>query len=602
MDSSIGSEAGQKVRTLLVDSGVSVGLLLALLAVLALDRSQAPPPVEKVAAVDLVFILDQRPAMRDFIEPMKANCLEKAQGLQADGLNCRFAVIPFGTGRKRIAAVPLTGDIAEFERRLKAAPADDDLPAETGVQAIERALRLEFRKDTPSLFFLISRAPWDKAEDVADVARQMEERGITAFIQADKTDRERCAALYRNGGRFFSMEGDDLTGPSEVADKPAENRAVSLLARLAPESKPADPSQLVKAKGIFALRTAPDRQQIIAKLGGTPESETAVQEGLAWLFRHQADDGHWSDEAKCEHGGRCPNIKHGAAVAETALAILAFQAGGHYWFNEQKYSDNVKRGLDWLVTQQKQDGCLFGPVQTWYEHGMATFALAEACAVALASNQTPEPRYLDAAKRAVKFMEQYQYARGGWQYARESPGLGDTSVTGWQMLALKSAMEAKITLEPETLSRLRLFFETCGDPDTGRTGYQSRGGGTDLTTAVGLIHQEFLLKQPESPLALKAVEFLQTRAKELGPRGNFYTLYNGTLAMFLARGEAWDTWNTAVRDSVITRQDKSGCQRGSWNDTYGRTLGTAWAVLTLEVYYRYAAEDLDEDSDPAPSR
>ena len=66
--------------------------------------------------------------------------------------------------------------------------------------------------------------------------------------------------------------------------------------------------------------------------------------------------------------------------------------------------------------------------------------------------------------------------------------------------------------------------------------------------------------------------------------------------MFLAGGKPWEEWNRRVREAVIARQEKTGCARGSWFDaigtsharTYGRTLDTAWAVLTLEVYYRYA--------------
>jgi hypothetical protein len=60
------------------------------------------------------------------------------------------------------------------------------------------------------------------------------------------------------------------------------------------------------------------------------------------------------------------------------------------------------------------------------------------------------------------------------------------------------------------------------------------------------------------------------------------------MAMFLTGGDAWTNWNDAVHDAVLQRQEQSGCQHGSWSGKYGRTLATAWAVLTLEVYYRYA--------------
>lgn len=568
----------RKKRGLMVDAGLAVGLLLAILVVLIFDRSV---PV----IVDLVFILDQRTSMRDLIPGMKANCLEKAEALKAGGMDCRFAVIPFGAKRNRIPTVPLTDDVAKFKAEMTTpATADDPEPSATVSEALERALALKFRPEAQVLFFLISKEPCESSGEIDAPARQMSERGITAIVQADKAMQDRCQPLYQNG-RFFSMDGADLT-----ASKGRSNsRAASLLAQLAPEKQGG--SQLVKVKGLYGLRTDPNRQKIIASLGGTIESENAVQMGLEWLARHQADDGHWSDEAKCEHDRRCGSVKYGAPIAETGLAILAFQAGGNYYFNDQEYSENVTRGLDWLVKQQQQDGRLFG-THTWYEHGIATFALAEACGVSRANHTQPNPRYLDAAQRAIKFMENHQYQRGGWQYSLDSQGIGDTSVTGWQVLALKSAMEAEIDVSQDTMNRVRAFFETVGDPETGRTGYQHRRSSeTDLTTAVGLVVQEFILNQPKSQLAVKAVEVLKDRAKGgIGQHGDFYSLYNGTLAMFLAGGDAWDQWNHEVRDAVVSRQEKSGCARGSWNHRYNRTLDTAWAVLTLEVYYRYSTE------------
>lgn len=588
MDISGLEDQRQKLRGRYIDIGLPVGLILALLVVLAFDRNV---PV----TVDLVFILDQRTEMRDLIPGMKVNCLKKAEALKAGGANCRFAVIPFGAKRSRIPMVPLTEDVEKFKQSLRARSSDDaPEPAETGAKALEQALGLNFRKDAQVLFFLISKSPCQNAGEMDAVAQQMKERGITSLVQADASEQDRCKPLYQNG-RFFSMEGEDLTGTAGRSN----SRAANLLAKLAQEKQ--GDSQMVKADSLYGMRTDPNRQKIIVSLGGTRESEMAVQAGLDWLARHQGDDGSWSDAGKCEHDNTpCQWLKYGAPIAETGLAVLAFQAGGNYYFNDQEYSDNVKRGLDWLVEQQQPDGRLFGHSshQTWYQHGIATFALAEACAVALANRQTPDSRYLEAAKRAVNFMEERQYKNGGWQY-NERQGHGDTSVTGWQILALKSAQEAEIAVKPETMDLVCKFFKSCGSPATGRTGYTGPGGGTDLTTAVGLIVQEFILKEPDSELAVNGVKYLRQRAGAgIGKSGDFYTLYNSTLAMFLARGDAWEEWNSHVRDAVVKRQETTGCARGSWGNTshsgvaepYHRTLNTAWAVLTLEVYYRYATE------------
>jgi hypothetical protein len=585
-----------------VDAGMLGSLLLALIVVWLFDRV-APRPVGP-DALDLVFVLDQGQSMRGYIDALKVSCLERANALKSGGIDCRFAVVSFGCGRKRISAVPLTDDLTAFEQQLDEAPAAGEPTAETTVvAALERALALEFRKDAPVLFLVISRAPCTDDREVAAIGSRMAERGITTIVQADASEKDHCLSLYKTGGRFFSMEGTDLTDPTITSshpstkdDKKKNPPAANLISIMAPDARSFDSSKVLKPTGIYELRTAPNREELVIRMGGSRESESAVRDGLAWLARHQADAGYWSDQQKCEKDHTCSRLNYGSPVAETGLAILAFQAGGNYYFNCERYSAQVTRGLDWLVKRQESGGSLAGhpfrQLEAWYEHGIATFALAEACAVARANDEEPEPRYLDAARRAVKFIESHQYAHGGWQYSLDSPGNGDTSVTGWQVLALKSAQEAKIDVSSGTIQRVEQFYESCGNAATGLTGYMTRTGGiTDLTTAVGLVVQIFFLHKPNSPLAQKAALHLKDKASTLGVSGDFYTLYNGTLGMFLSRGDAWKQWNLGVRDAVVGRQEKNGCARGSWTDRYGRTLGTSWAVLTLEVYYRYASED-----------
>ena len=66
--------------------------------------------------------------------------------------------------------------------------------------------------------------------------------------------------------------------------------------------------------------------------------------------------------------------------------------------------------------------------------------------------------------------------------------------------------------------------------------------------------------------------------------------------MKTAGGVDWDRWNKIVRDLVIGLQKPkdAGCERGSWDPSDrwgqagGRVYSTALAVLTLEVYYRFA--------------
>jgi len=77
---------------------------------------------------------------------------------------------------------------------------------------------------------------------------------------------------------------------------------------------------------------------------------------------------------------------------------------------------------------------------------------------------------------------------------------------------------------------------------------------------------------------------------------SYYTYYN-TLGMFQVGGEKWKIWNGAVRDFIVAAQRRGdGCFDGSWDwdkgekwhgSEVGRVLSTCYAILNLEVYYRY---------------
>jgi len=375
-----------------------------------------------------------------------------------------------------------------------------------------------------------------------------------------------------------------------------------------------------QALGLYAKRTLGDRERWIASYGGSTISEGAVNAGLQWLSRHQADDGSWSDrclgdkspESKCEKESPCTGPGKTYEMAHTGLAILAFQAGGHYYFNDQVHSAAVRAGLDWMVEHQRPDGGLVGSAPPggfehfhkhyMYEHGIAAFALTEACAVAAAMGEPPNERYVDAARRAIQFIHQMQHTDGGWRYTDDLKRKSDTSVTGWQVLALKTAQEAGIPVTDECVGKVRKFFAARAMGENGRTGYDDRIPLTEATTGVGMLARQFLLGEPDSPLVRDAAEFLADYAEQKwsdleasGDNKDFYLWYNCTLAMFQAGGKPWERWNPLVRDTIINLQRHDGCARGSWDtdSKWGRAGGriytTALAVLTLEVYYRYAS-------------
>ena len=79
-----------------------------------------------------------------------------------------------------------------------------------------------------------------------------------------------------------------------------------------------------------------------------------------------------------------------------------------------------------------------------YGHGLASIALCEAYGM------TKDTGLAEPAQHAVNFIVYAQDpVGGGWRYTPHQPG--DTSVLGWQLMALKSAHMAYLNVPPKTI-------------------------------------------------------------------------------------------------------------------------------------------------------
>jgi hypothetical protein len=586
-----------------------------------IDRYEKRP-----ALADLVFLLDVSPGVAEYLKSRTDKCIEKSRNLQAGRLDCRFAMIPFGSvaaGQKTLARTNLTADLKQFEAQMAPIDAGEAQPPKTAVDAMQQALALEFRPFAAVQFVLITNTSCTQAGELAPLGEALARRKITTTVYAEPAEEELYRPLYGKEGLFVKLEDKAPDVSPQVH---------------APDAKKGELGGGMQLGGIYRQRVDHDVKKV-QELGGSQQSEDAVGMGLDWLARHQAtDDGHWAPDCLqlrpggcCEGGQPCDQGREAYPMAQTGLALLAFQAGGHFDFNENKYSANVARGLDWLVKNQNPEGALCTNVPNdvngtnvpnlprsksrvgpramrffsrdsrnfMYEHGIATFALAEACAIAKAANREANAHYLTAARKGVEFIEAQQHTDGGWRYSNSKDEPSDSSVSGWQVLALKTAKEAGIRVEPHTIARVEAFFKSLEQPGTGRTKYTHFQVGSDAMTGVGMLVHEFLLKKPDSPLVHQGAEHLAASAQGNGVRDDYYAIYNCTLAMFMAGGKSWETWNAVAREKLLQWQLKQGCLRGSWTPgdgmgaQGGRICCTAWAVLSLEVYYRFTREHAD---------
>ena len=381
--------------------------------------------------------------------------------------------------------------------------------------------------------------------------------------------------------------------------------------------------------GGFGGRSGSTRERLLQEGGGNAQSEQAVARGLEWLAKHQAPDGRWSmnefhlhgrDEAwpagrqlgncGCQAGGGSGND-----IAGTAFGLLPFLAGGqtHKPRPDKTYKDyskNVDDGLRYLLKKQTKEGDFTGGM---YSHGLATIAVCEAYGL------TNDPTLKVAAQRAIDYICTAQDPKGGgWRYSPRSAG--DMSVSGWELMALKSAQMSGLTVPKKVMDGAENFWkasEVRGDGDGGGSSVSSRkgkllgfsytpvgkvrGGASSYTmTAVGLLGLEYMGVTPANRDLLDGVEVLKKHPP--GRTNNVYYEYYATQVMHHMGGDAWQFWNlgpdgkSGIRDTLIAKQDKGTDpkhvhQAGSWDGAGahggGRLMATSLNLLSLEVYYRH---------------
>lgn len=407
-----------------------------------------------------------------------------------------------------------------------------------------------------------------------------------------------------------SLSPDPSPDPSHIVNIPtppkgaeigdAESEAVPL-ARAGSNAAKADGMGANHEEGLalnvpFAGRQGSAKARLIRSEGGTAESERAVEQGLDWVVRHQRSDGSWSlnHKPQCKGPG-CPADRAAESdAAATGLALLPLLGAGHSHDEKGRYQIPVAKGLHWLIKHQNPQGDFFtggGGNTHMYSHAIAAMALCESYGL------TKDPRLQGPAQRAIEFIVAAQDPNGGgWRY---NPGeAGDTSVVGWQMLALRCAHLAGLKVDEQAITRCVKYLDAAATNATKtKYAYQPSNGATPVMTAEALLVRQYLGWSRDQP-GLKYGSDLVFEHLMKSPERNIYYWYYATQLLHNSQGPAWKKWNARLRDNLIRMQvGGDGCDRGSWDphkpvvDRWGAEAGrhfvTTMSLLTLEVYYRY---------------
>jgi len=424
----------------------------------------------------------------------------------------------------------------------------------------------------------------------------------------------------------------------------------------------------------FRQRDPAKRAEEAKRRGGTTGSERAVEMGLEFLARTQYPDGHWSihefpartkawpgdgsspadpeklvpmakqlvadERGNARERKRLGELaaKHEAGTAlskdeledmaflarsitlgpgqmesdsaATSLALLAFLGAG-YTHTDGKYRQSVARAVDWLLANQRPDGDMFsksgGTKYAWlYSHGIGAIALCEAYGM------TRDERLKEPAQKAIQFIVESQNSElGGWRYR---PGEeSDTSVSGWHLMALKSAQMAGLEVPGATLRKVEHWLEQAQAPGGDASQYvynpyaadtaEQRHGRepTRAMTAEALLMRMYLGWGRNNSSLARGADYLKANLPEVGtadqPTRDAYYWYYATQVMYQMQGPHWSAWNGRLRPLLESSQVQEGALAGSWHpdrpipDRWGSQAGrhyvTAMNLLMLEVYYRH---------------
>ncbi len=376
-----------------------------------------------------------------------------------------------------------------------------------------------------------------------------------------------------------------------------------------------------------------------ARGGGGRPHDDRVRAALEWLKDHQNKEGYWSattfsadsvrKQAQKTHNIEFAGIGSASGdigweqttdIGLTGMALLAFVGAG-YDHKEGDYKQVCRQAILYLRKVQSNDGC-FGAKEDdhfIYNHSICAMAMAEA--YGLSQDQVLKP----IADKSVEFILRAQNPGLGWRYGVQ-PGINDSSVTGWMVLALKSCVMAGLEFDTtkcynDAAEWYKLVtvdvkgYPKCGYDSPGSNNARLRSSQDyEHNPSMDSIYVMSMLFMGKADLNDKYIRSLSNVCVEPAYlptwdhyKIDYYYWYYASLALYQVGGGAWDKWEKAMSKTLLDNQrgyhklDKAKNltnknvldEHGSWDavDAWssagGRVYATAINCLTLEVYYRY---------------
>ena len=219
----------------------------------------------------------------------------------------------------------------------------------------------------------------------------------------------------------------------------------------------------------------------------------------------------------------------------TAIAGMALLMEGST-LREGRYRENLRKAVDWFMKRSQPNGLLGNPnnpteaSRYTYGHGFGLLFLAS-----VYGEEDDEKRRKDLEKyltKAVEFTAKAQTDRGGWGYVSAADGNqfdeGSTTIT--QLQALRAARNAGIAVPKATIDKAVDYLQKCTTSDGGiiYSLAQGSGGGARPPLTAAAIACAFSAGQYDSDSAKKWIKYCKTHlplGRNHGGHDEYQTYY-----------------------------------------------------------------------------
>jgi hypothetical protein len=334
--------------------------------------------------------------------------------------------------------------------------------------------------------------------------------------------------------------------------------------------------------------------------------DAAVDRALAWLASVQEPDGSF------------PSLDMGQPGV-TSLAVMAFMAHGHLP-GEGQYAKKLTAAGDFVMESQKANGLVsrVGPEgpqisrdvvheigeAAAYNHAISSLMLSELYGMSQSERSEQIKKIvlksLDASLRMQRWSKTPVEDVGGWRYVG-NPVFGtdsDLSITGWQLMFLRSARNAGFDVPKESIDDAVAYIRRCYHEEFGTFIYMQGKGDQDLRSramagagVLALAHAGF----HKAPEATKSADWLlnypfdeyneiETFTQAYPIDRYHYSLFNSCQAMYQMGGQHWRQFFPRTVRTLLANQQPDGSwpAESHFNDgKFGNAYTTALVLLSL---------------------